>query len=260
MGKCLSTRESIFAFLTQVGRNLRKVRLVLEALERAEKFVDYYALDLSYSELERTFAEIETAKFKFVKFNGFHGTYDDGLAWLARSENQDKVNIIMSLGSSIGNFTRDEAAAFLRTYSETLKSTDRIIIGLDATTDAQKIFAAYNDREGITEKFYRNGLDHANAVLGQEAFKQEEWAVQGDYVKSDNKHVASYVALADVEIEGFKFKKGESMPFEHAYKFAGEQSDRLWHDAALIPAAVYTDTSGNHGMLLLSRTKLLTAN
>lgn len=223
------------------------MRLLLEALERAEKHVDYYALDLSYSELERTFAEVDTNTFKFVKFNGFHGTYDDGLAWLAQSKNKDKVNVIVSLGSSIGNFTRDEAAEFLKSYSTTLEPTDRVIIGLDATTDAQKIFAAYNDREGITEKFYRNGLDHANSILGYEAFKQTEWEVLGEFVKVENKHMASYVALADVEIEGISIKKGEKMPFEHAHKFAGQLSDSLWHDAALIPAAVYTDASGNHG-------------
>lgn len=228
-------------------RNLRKVRLLLEALERAEKHIEYYALDLSYPELERTFAEVETNKFKFVKFNGFHGTYDDGLAWLAKRENKDKVNVIVSLGSSIGNFTRDEAAEFLKTYSRTLEPTDRVIIGLDATTDAKRIYAAYNDREGITEKFYRNGLDHANSILGYEAFKQDEWEVLGEFIEADNKHMASYISLADVEILGFKIKKGERMPFEHAYKFAGQQGDQLWHDAALIPTALYTDSTGNHG-------------
>lgn len=223
------------------------MRVLLEALERAEKNVDYYALDLSYPELERTFAEVDTDNFKFVKFNGFHGTYDDGLAWLAKRENKDKVNVIISLGSSIGNFTRDEAAAFLKSYSRTLEPTDRVIIGLDATTDPDRIYHAYNDRDGITEKFYRNGLDHANSILGYEAFKQDEWQVHGEYVEADNKHMASYISLADVEIAGINIKKGERMPFEHAYKFAGEHSDRLWHDAALIPTAVYTDSTGNHG-------------
>lgn len=232
--------------------NLRKVNILLEALERAKKDIDYFALDLSLPELHRTFAEVETSKFKHVKFNGFHGTYDDGLAWLSEPNHNDRVNCVLSLGSSIGNFTRSEAAQFLHSFSRTLRPADLVIIGIDGTTDKERIFHAYNDSKGTTEQFYRNGLDHANGVLGYRAFKQEEWAVIGEVVEADNKHQASYVALKDVEIDSVQIKAGERLPFEHAYKYTVENSDALWHDSALIPKAVYKDTSGNHSKLLAS--------
>jgi len=38
--------------------NLRKVNILLQAIERLNKSVEYYAVDLSLPELERTFAEI----------------------------------------------------------------------------------------------------------------------------------------------------------------------------------------------------------
>lgn len=223
----------------------------MEALERAQKNIDYFALDLSLPELKRTFAEVETSKFKYVKFNGFHGTYDDGLAWLSRPEHNDRVNCVLSLGSSIGNFDRSDAARFLHSFSRALRPADLVIIGIDGTIDKDRIFHAYNDSKGVTEQFYRNGLEHANNVLGYKAFKQEEWSVIGEVIEADNKHQASYVALKDVEVDSVLIKKGERLPFEHAYKYTEEHSDALWHDSALISKAVYKDTSGNHSECFL---------
>lgn len=86
--------------LTQ-NRNLRKVSILLRALERAGKEIDYYALDLSLTELKRTLEQVPT--FQHVKCHGLHGTYDDGLDWLKLPENSFRPKCVMSLGSSIGS-------------------------------------------------------------------------------------------------------------------------------------------------------------
>lgn len=208
--------------------------------------MDYFALDLSFSELQRTFAELKTSEFKYVHFNAFHGTYDDGLAWLAKPENSGRVTCIMSLGSSIGNFSRSDAANFLHGYSHVLGPADLFMIGIDGTTDGDRVFKAYNDSKGVTEQFYRNGLDHANELLGYEAFKQNEWAIEGEYVEESHQHKASYIALTDISVEGIKIKKGEKVPFEHSDKYTEEEADALWYGAGLVPKAVYSDSTGDH--------------
>lgn len=76
------------------------MNLLLQALENAEKGIDYYALDLSRTELERTLAQVPT--YRYVKYRGLLGTYDDGREWLKRSENVLRRKCILSLGSSIG--------------------------------------------------------------------------------------------------------------------------------------------------------------
>lgn len=83
------------------SRNLRKISILLSALETAGKDIDYYALDLSYTELERTLAAVPD--FIHVKCHGLYGTYDDGLVWLNSSANALRPKCIISLGSSIGN-------------------------------------------------------------------------------------------------------------------------------------------------------------
>jgi uncharacterized SAM-dependent methyltransferase len=82
------------------NRNLRKVSILLRALEAAGKDVDYYALDLSLKELERTLEQVPS--FEHVKCHGLFGTYDDGLDWLKTPENKSRPKCVMSLGSSIG--------------------------------------------------------------------------------------------------------------------------------------------------------------
>jgi L-histidine Nalpha-methyltransferase / hercynylcysteine S-oxide synthase len=80
--------------------NLRKVQILLQALEDAKKDVDYYALDLDKRELERTLAQVPA--FRHVQCHGLHGTYDDGREWLKNSSVASRPKCVMSLGSSIG--------------------------------------------------------------------------------------------------------------------------------------------------------------
>lgn len=76
------------------------MNLLLEAFERAGKEIDYYALDLSRQELERTLAQLPA--YKHVKSHGLWGTYDDGREWLKRPANIRRQKCVVSLGSSIG--------------------------------------------------------------------------------------------------------------------------------------------------------------
>lgn len=118
-------------------RDLRKVSILLQALEALGKSIDYYALDLSHSELERTLSAVP--KFQYVKCHGLHGTYDDGLEWLKRPEVASKSKCVMHLGSSIGNFDRTEASAFLKSFVAVLQDGDSMLIGLDACNDPAKV-------------------------------------------------------------------------------------------------------------------------
>ena len=83
-----------------LNSNLRKVSILLQALEAVGKEIDYYALDLSVKELKRTLEQVPT--FRHVKCHGLYGTYDDGLDWLKMPQNKLRPKCVMSLGSSIG--------------------------------------------------------------------------------------------------------------------------------------------------------------
>ncbi|KAL2429682.1 Ergothioneine biosynthesis protein 1 [Exophiala dermatitidis] len=239
--------------LVELGSgNLRKVNILLRAFEEAGKHVEYYALDLSLSELKRTFAQLDTKAYKHVTFHALHGTYDDALSWLPHSASEGKPTCVMTLGSSLGNFPREDAARFLGSFRKVLAPSDFLLVGLDACQDPDRIFRAYNDSAKVTENFYRNGLNHANKVLGYEAFKQEQWQIATEYDAKLNKHQAFYVPLEDIETPDFSFSKGEKIHVEDAHKFSEAESDRLWHKAGLIPQVAYSNKRNDYFLHLLS--------
>jgi L-histidine Nalpha-methyltransferase / hercynylcysteine S-oxide synthase len=227
---------------------LRKIRILLEALDRAEKNVEYYALDLSLTELERTLSAIPKGLFRHVKCLGLHGTYDDGLAWLKSKNIAPRQKTILSMGSSIGNFKRADGANFLKNFSTVLRPGDTIILGMDGCKDPEKVYHAYNDKNGITHEFIRNGLRHANRIFGHEAFDISKWNVVGEYDKAAGRHHAFVFPTQDTQIDGVAVLKDERIRIEESYKFSALDVARLWKDSGLTEGARWAHTkSGDYG-------------
>jgi L-histidine Nalpha-methyltransferase / hercynylcysteine S-oxide synthase len=227
---------------------------LLDAFESAQKHVQYFALDVQAIELDRTFSNIDTGSYKFVEFCGLHGTYDDGLAWLAKEHREHEkrsTTCVMSLGSSIGNFTPKEAAHFLSEFANVLDPADFLLVGLDACQDLNRVFQAYNDTQGVTEQFYRNGLEHANHLLGDEVFRQCDWQPETNVNKQ--RHQAVYVALNNVKINGLQFAAGERIALEVSCKYSDSESDSLWKEASLIHQMAYPNKTGDYSTKTLIR-------
>jgi EasF-like predicted methyltransferase len=227
---------------------LRKIEILLRECERTQKKVDYYALDLSLVELQRTFAEISPENFDYVGLHGLHGTYDDALDWLRRPENRTRPTVVLSMGSSMGNFSRSDAADFLGGFARVLKPSDFLLIGLDACKDPERVFKAYNDSKGITRQFYENGLAHANSILGFVAFKPTEWEILTGYDSFEGRHQAFYVPKVDVTIGDVTIPKGEKLIFEEAFKYGRDERDELCRRAGLIPQIEFGNSADNYRM------------
>ncbi|KAK4130067.1 hypothetical protein BT67DRAFT_452686 [Trichocladium antarcticum] len=214
------------AMLIELGSgNLRKVNLLLQALEDAAKTIDYYALDLSQQELERTLAQLPP--YKHVRAHGLLGTYDEGRDWLKDPSNATRQKCILSLGSSVGNFGRDDAAAFLKTFADVLGPGDTMLIGLDACGDPA--------RESLTHEFILNGLRHANQVLGTTAFVEGEWGVVGEYLYDANggRHQAFYSPLRETTVMGELIRPHDRIFVEQSLKYSPDGATELWKRAGM---------------------------
>jgi L-histidine Nalpha-methyltransferase / hercynylcysteine S-oxide synthase len=89
---------------------------------------------------------------------------------------------LLFLGSSLGMFSRGEAAEFLKALPLRAGSGDTLLLGLDHCTDDVRIVRAYNDHRGITCRFILNGLKNAGRTLGDESlFPEEKWEYVGQY-------------------------------------------------------------------------------
>ncbi|KAL9597119.1 MAG: hypothetical protein Q9219_005341 [cf. Caloplaca sp. 3 TL-2023] len=232
--------------------NLRKVAILLNALESAKKKVEYYALDLSQPELQRTLSAVPK-HWEYVQCRGLLGTYDDALEWLQRPELEKQTKWILSLGSSLGNFGRPEAASFLQGFANVLRSSDVMLVGLDACQDHEKVYHAYNDREGKTHEFILNGLLHANRLLGKDVFKPGDWKVIGEYDQSAGRHQAFYCPTKDLVIDGVYLVAGEMIRVEESYKYSNTQSQGLWRQAGLLQRSCFGNRSNDYFLHMLAK-------
>ena len=74
-----------------------------------------------------------------------------------------KPRLYLFLGSTLfGNFNNDTAINFLTNISKKMKKSDFLLLGIDKIKNKEIIKAAYNDKEGITEKFNKNILNVIN--------------------------------------------------------------------------------------------------
>ena len=89
---------------------------------------------------------------------------------------------IMFLGSSLGSFSRTDAASFLRALPLRPGSGDTLLLGLDHDNEKDLIEEAYNDPKGYTRRFIFNGLRAAGRVLGDETiFDEDKWDYMNHY-------------------------------------------------------------------------------
>jgi EasF-like predicted methyltransferase len=239
---------------------LRKIEILLKALEKAEKGVEYYALDLSLAELQRTLSAVPKGKFKHVQCFGLHGTYDDGLEWLKSKQMANRPKSILSMGSSIGNFEKPDAAGFLKNFAEVLQPGDTLLIGIDACTNPEKVYHAYNDVAGITHEFILNGLEHANRLLATEnctdIFDISQWKVIGEYDDVQDRHVAYVSPKQDLTVYGVVIKKDERIQIEESNKYSSDETNQLFRGAGLVQGPRWTNHQGDYGEFMTRATDL----
>lgn len=246
---------------------LRKIEILLKAIEDLGTEVDYYALDLDKNELVRTLRQLDPTRFRHVRCHGLLGTYDDGRAWLSTPKNYRRPKCVLSLGSTIGSFTREEAAVFWHAWAETLKlkgdsviqeqseaeeADAQIIVGLDACKDGDKVWGAYNDKSGANRRFILNTLDHANEQLGYKAFNSEDWVVKGKWDANGGRHGQYLVPLRDVMFENDKVGKGEEVLVVYSYKYDQAEEARLWDTSGLKETRRYMNADGSYGLHVLT--------
>ncbi|EED23489.1 conserved hypothetical protein [Talaromyces stipitatus ATCC 10500] len=216
------------SMLVELGSgNLRKIKVLLEALDNLGREVDYFALDVSLPELQRTISLVPPGYFRHVRCFGLLGTYDDGREWLNKPELQSRPKTLLSLGSTLGSFQRHEIGGFLRSFFSSSGRNPSFFVGLDGCKDAQRVYNAYNDPEGANQRFVKNGLHRANQILAYEAFDLEHWHVKGVWEEENGRHSQYYYLDADVSLgDGMQVPAGKSLLAIQSHKY--DSDDQAW--------------------------------
>ena len=125
-------------------------------------------------------------------------------------------------GSTIGNFTPDEARGFLLAVRSLLGAGATLIIGADLAKSPAVLEAAYDDAEGVTAAFNKNLLVRANRDLGAD-FDLDAFDHQARWNAGESRIEMHLVSRTDqtVTVGGrrFAFAAGESLHTENSHKY-----------------------------------------
>jgi dimethylhistidine N-methyltransferase len=219
--------------------------LIAAALARAGR-LHYAPIDVSAGAVEASARQLARA-FPGLRVSGFVADYHEALADVAARFRGPKL--LAFLGSSLGNYEPDDAAALLTRVARVMGPGDRFLLGTDLAKDASVLDPAYDDAQGVTARFNRNLLVRINRELGAD-FAPERFAHRAAYHPERGRVEIHLVSLAaqTVRIPGagvtVGFAEGEPIHTENSHKYTPEALAALAARVGFTEEAAWTDDRG----------------
>ncbi|MFN3233411.1 MAG: L-histidine N(alpha)-methyltransferase [Alphaproteobacteria bacterium] len=218
--------------------SLQKIRILLAAMDTPAGFVP---IDISREHLLLS-AEDLAAEFPALSIRPVVADYTQPLDLPVQDNVAKRVGFFP--GSTIGNFTREEAVRFLKVVAGILGRGGELLIGVDLKKDTAILNAAYNDQKGVTAAFNLNILERINRELGGD-FDIDAFRHNAFYASDQGRIEMHIESLKDqtVKINGssFDFESGETIHTENSHKYGVEEFVRHAGMAGFVPVQTWTD-------------------
>ena len=153
-------------------------------------------------------------------------------------------NLVFFPGSTIGNFTPEQAQELLEVMRLEARSGGALLIGVDLRKNPALLHAAYNDSQGVTAEFNLNVLRRLNTELNGN-FNLANFFHQAIYDETHGRiemrlvsRKAQAVLLAGQEIS---FEAGEFIITEYSYKYSLDGFSALARSAGWEPERIWID-------------------
>jgi dimethylhistidine N-methyltransferase len=219
-----------------------KTGILLRAATRLRNEVVYFPIDVSPDALDAACdsigwqlpdVQIQPMVANYVtyppKLQGFNGT-----------------TLAMYIGSSIGNFSPEEARTILRNLRSELRAGDALLLGTDMVKDEAILVRAYDDNDGVTAAFNLNILHRLNKELGanfdttrfrhRARWNRVESRIEMHLESTRDQSVNIPAAQLSLQFEAF-----ETIHTESSYKFTRETLRSLLNDAGFSIEQTWTD-------------------
>jgi dimethylhistidine N-methyltransferase len=219
-----------------------KTGILLEAATRLRNDVIYLPVDVSPDALDAACDSIGCL-LPEVQLEPMVANYVSHPPKLDRFQG---TTLALYIGSSIGNFSPQEARKILRNLRSELRAGDALLLGADMVKDEATLVRAYDDKAGVTAAFNLNILHRLNRELGANfdtgRFRHR---ARWNRVKSRMEmHLESTreqcvnIPAAEVSVQ---FAAFETIHTESSYKFTKETLDALLDDAGFTIEHTWTD-------------------
>lgn len=233
-----------------------KTRLLIEEALRVQGTLRYSPIDISTAALRASSLALVDA-FPGLAVRAYAGDYFDVLASRELRRGKGRV-LAMFMGSNIGNYEPDEAAAIFDLLARALRPGDGLLLGTDLKKDRATLELAYDDPVGVTAAFDKNILARINRELDADIdLRNFAHVVHYDQVRGsvDSFLEAREKTVVDLRKAGRRFalEAGERVHTESSYKFADEDVAAMGRRSGFKVASTWHDRARRFSVNLLVR-------
>lgn len=223
-----------------------KTHLLLEEALRLGIPARYVPVDIARSALDALVERLSDA-LPALPIEPVCADYTSALQ--ALRAHSSRPQLLLFLGSSIGNYPDPDAASLLRGVRMQMAAGDAFLVGFDLRKDPWIVHAAYNDTRGLTRAFNLNLLHRLNRELGAD-FRVDAFDHYETYDPVSGVASSFLISLQRqrVRIEAlqrsYDFERWEPIRTEISRKYSREEVERLAGHAGLAVAGWFTDSRG----------------
>lgn len=215
--------ESIQLIELGSGSSL-KTRLLLNNLKNVHSYVP---VDISEEFLGEVAAELQR-EYPALNIKPVAADYTKPFKLPEKLANVRRIAYYP--GSTIGNFTKENAEDFIKLISKLVGNKGGLLIGFDLLKDRDTLLAAYNDSKGITAAFNKNILQRINRELDGD-FNLNQFAHKAIFNEEKSRIEMHLVSLKEqkINISGttIHFDEEETIHTENSHKYSIESFKKL---------------------------------
>jgi dimethylhistidine N-methyltransferase len=203
-----------------------KTRMILG---HANELTAYVPVDISGDFL---LAEAEKLRTEFpgLKIDPVQADYTKAVEIKSYGEQK---RVVYFPGSTVGNFTPENARIFLGETAGMLQKGGCLLIGVDSKKSPEVLERAYDDAKGVTAAFNKNLLHRLNRELDA-TFRTEQFRHEAIYNRQEGRIEMHLVSLKDQTVwvgeSEIRFRNGEPIHTENSYKYSAEEFIDLLED------------------------------
>ncbi len=225
----------------------RKTKLLIECfLGRGLRF-KYVPMDICSEAIGGLTGELR-ARYPDLLMEGLIAEYSEGMKWLHGQDGR-APNLVLFLGSTIGNLSPDEARIFMQDLRKALHPGDYVLVGFDLKKDIRVMNLAYNDSRGVTAAFNMNLLRRINRELGGD-FDPARFSYLSTYNPGSGAVESFLVSRVrqEVRIDALQttvgFEPQEPLQTELSHKYLESDIERMAMETGFLPVEHAVDASG----------------
>jgi L-histidine N-alpha-methyltransferase len=235
------------AMAARVGPGRTLIDLGAGSCEKAARLFDvmrparYVAVDISVDYLRQALASLQR-QHPGIEMLGVGADFSSSLQLPPEAGGGERL--LFYPGSSIGNFTPEQALRFLRQARAVGGPGGALLIGVDLVKAKPVLELAYDDPLQVTAAFNLNLLRRLDALLGCDA-RIEDFAHVALFNEVESRIEMHLQARRAVTLHWpggeRRLAEGERIHTENSYKYSVEGFDRLLRQAGFVQTTCWTD-------------------